>query len=103
MKATPARPFFRTSTPGYHREDVDTCIRALADERADLRERVADLEAVLHATIEVLQERLAPHQHELDRMLITGERHANWEESTSPTPQETHWVPTETGTEPHAV
>ena len=103
MKATPARPFFRTSTPGYHREDVDTCIRALADERAHLQERVADLEAVLHATIEVLQARLAPHEHELDRMLISGELPESREESTSPTPQGTPRVPREIGADRHTA
>jgi len=36
-------------------------IRALSDERAQLQQRVADLEAVLQATIEVLQARVAPH------------------------------------------
>jgi hypothetical protein len=101
MKSTPARPSFRTGTPGYHREDVDTFIRALADERAQLQERVADLEAVLHVTIQVLQARLAPHKHELDRGLITGEHLEKWGESAIPTPQETHRVPTEGGAERH--
>jgi len=61
MKSTPARPSFRTATPGHHREDASAVIRALSDERAQLQQRVADLEAVLQATIEVLQARVAPH------------------------------------------
>jgi hypothetical protein len=62
MKSTPARPPFRTSSQGYHRQDVDTYIRGLADERAQLQGRVADLEAVLDATVQGLQARLAPRQ-----------------------------------------
>jgi hypothetical protein len=103
MKSTPPRPSFRTSTTGYDREDVDRFIRAVADERVCLQERVADLEAVLHATVEVLQARLAPHKHELDRMLISGEIPESREESTSPTPQETLRLPREIGAERHAA
>ena len=72
MKSTPARPPFRTSSQGYHREDVDTFVLALANEHAQLQERVADLEAVLDATIQVLTARLAPRQHELDRAVPLG-------------------------------
>jgi hypothetical protein len=68
MKSTTARPPFRTSSQGYHRADVDTCIRALADERAQLQARVADLEAVLDATVQGLQARLAP-RHKRSRRL----------------------------------
>jgi hypothetical protein len=101
MKSTPARPSFRTGTPGYHRQDVDTFIRALEDEHAQLQARVADLEAVLHATIQVLQARLAPHKHELDGVLITGEHLEEWGKSAIPTPRETHRAPTERGAERH--
>ena len=68
MKSTPARPPFRTSSQGYHRQDVDTCIRTLADERAQLQGRVADLEAVLDATVQGLQARLAPRQKRSHRL-----------------------------------
>jgi RodZ C-terminal domain len=98
----PPRPSFRTSTTGYDREDVDRFIRAVADERVCLQERVADLEAVLHATIEVLQARLAPHKHELDRMLITGKNPESRGESISPTPQETPRIPRDIGAERYA-
>ena len=68
MKSTTARPPFRTSSQGYHRADVDTFIRALADERAQLQGRVADLEAVLDATVQGLQARLAPRQKRAHRL-----------------------------------
>ena len=61
MKSTPARPSVRTAATGHNREDAPAVISALEDERAQLQQRVTDLEAVLQATIEVLQARVAPH------------------------------------------
>jgi uncharacterized protein DUF4115 len=64
MKSTPAPPTSRTATPAPNRDDVEPLIRSLMGEREQLQGRVADLEAVLRATIEVLQARVASHNHE---------------------------------------
>jgi hypothetical protein len=103
MKSTPAGPSFRLSTPGYHRDDVDTFIRTLENERAQLQARVADLEAVaLQATVEG-QARGAAHNNELDRVLITGENLEKWAESGTSSSQELDRFPSELGAERHTA
>jgi hypothetical protein len=101
MKSTPAGPSFRTSTPGYHRDDVDTFIRAWENERAQLQARIADLEAAaLQATVEG-QARAEPHNHVLDRALITGENLEEWAEPRTSSSQELEKFPSEVGAERH--
>jgi hypothetical protein len=48
-------PRFRTSSVGYHRDDVDAFIRTMMNDHAPLRERVAELEATLEAAVQVLK------------------------------------------------
>jgi hypothetical protein len=82
---------------------VDTFIRALENERAQLQARVADLEAAaLQATVEG-QARVAPHNHVLDRVLITGENLEKWAESGTSSSQELDKFPSEIGAERHTA
>jgi hypothetical protein len=57
MKFTSARPSFRASAKGYDRDDVDSCVRSLVEERERLLTRVAELEAALDASVQYLQAR----------------------------------------------
>lgn len=64
---TTKKPDFRLSLHGYDREDVDTYVRTLTNERDELRHRLIELESTLDATVEYLQSRIA-RQSEVMRM-----------------------------------
>jgi hypothetical protein len=78
---------------------VDTFIRALENERAQLQARVADLEAAALQAIVEGQARAEPRNHVLDRALITGENLEKWAESRTSSSQELDRFPTEIGAE----
>jgi RodZ C-terminal domain len=90
---TTAPPQFRTSSVGYHREDVDAFIRALMDEQAPLQERVAELEAVLEATVQALRTRLGPRQAVAEQRRMAREHLENQLEATLAGPQAQQPVP----------
>ena len=77
-----APPRFRTSSVGYHREDVDAFIRALMDDHAPLQERVNELEATLETTVQLLEARLGPRQAGADQERTAREHLENQLEVT---------------------